>query len=147
MKKKNSIAWAKVSSQTSSYIIDVISWVLILASSMTMISQVFLEIKIEDKYVIIMMILLAGIIALYRLSFSCLFLPFITTSIAVFIYINNSVKVEDAFLFPLNVYLKKFEIKTYLLFNFFFFDLSCVKGKPHFDFFTIKNIISPYYFT
>ena len=108
MKKKKSIAWAQVSSQTSSYIIDVISWVLILASSMTMISQVFLEIQIEDKYVIIMMILLAGIIALYRLSFSCLFLPFITTSIAVFIYINNSVKVEDAFLFPLNVYLKKY---------------------------------------
>ena len=79
MKKKKSIAWAQVSSQTSSYIIDVISWVLILASSMTMISQVFLEIQIEDKYVIIMMILLAGIIALYRLSFSCLFLPFITT--------------------------------------------------------------------
>lgn len=108
MKKKKSVAWTQVSSQTTSYVIDLISWILILASSMTMISQVFLELKIEDKYAFIMLILLAIIIALYRVSFSCLFLPVITTAISVFIYVNNSVKVEDAFLFPLSVYLKKY---------------------------------------
>lgn len=109
------VVWKKqtksiTSNYIKNYIKDVISWNLVLISSFIILQELFSELRIDWKSAVIIELALLVILGIYRIRFSALFLPALTAVAGYYYYRHNSLWVEDAFIYPVRVYLTRYSV-------------------------------------